>query len=100
MLTSERVRTIDRKLRADNFVQLSHYMAEKSGGRPVMLFGDTNDLYSRDSQSITNFKYTTDLQDAWVDLIRKGRAPERNSKIERCTNPAEDLSCEVVDKIL
>ncbi|KAF2157521.1 hypothetical protein K461DRAFT_235828 [Myriangium duriaei CBS 260.36] len=79
--------------------QMISYIDGNSAGRPVVLFGDTNDLYTNSYVSISHLTSQVGLQDAWVQFIRGGSTPMPGSPSNECANPANSTTCESLDKI-
>ncbi|KAL1887928.1 hypothetical protein Cpir12675_006364 [Ceratocystis pirilliformis] len=81
--------------RADNIIQLSEYIKTWSGGNTVMVFGDTNSLFSRTGDNIRILNDDNSMSDAWLNLVRKDDA----SADVTCWNPSDTLKCELGDKV-
>ncbi|CUA70729.1 putative protein Mb0912 [Mycobacterium bovis AF2122/97] [Rhizoctonia solani] len=77
--------------RRSNIEQVVNFINTHSVGNAVIVFGNTNSLYTRAQDNIRLFTTATNLSDAWVQAIG-GKAP----------TPGSDESitqCEVADKI-
>ncbi|PHH49639.1 Sphingomyelinase [Ceratocystis fimbriata CBS 114723] len=85
----------DTAARSDNIVQLSEYIKTWSGGNAVMVFGDTNSLFSRTGDKIRILNDDNGMSDAWLSLVRKDDA----SADVTCENPSGTLKCELGDKV-
>ncbi|KIY46973.1 putative secreted protein [Fistulina hepatica ATCC 64428] len=94
--------------RSEDIQQVTTYMAEWSVGMSVILMGDTNSRYTRDTDNVALFNLidTQNMTDAWISIIRDGDYPEAGADALVCdfpfpngTTQAEMVSCEVVDKI-
>lgn len=90
----------DLAARRSNITQLSQFIAANSAGNAVVVMGDTNTRYTRESDNIRELVTTNGLTDAWVQLERGGQAPAAGSPALVCDPAAITDSCEVVDKIL
>ncbi|KKF92216.1 hypothetical protein CFO_g5433 [Ceratocystis platani] len=82
--------------RSANLAQVSEYIKKWSGGNAVMVFGDTNSIFSRTSDNINVFGDQNGMSDAWYTLVRKGNTAADIS----CSNPANTLMCELGDKVI
>ncbi|KAL1886972.1 hypothetical protein Cpir12675_006793 [Ceratocystis pirilliformis] len=82
--------------RAANLAQVSEYINKWSIGNAVVVFGDTNSIYSRTSDSIGIFQEQNGMKDAWYTLVRK----EDGSSDTTCHNPSDTLLCELGDKVI
>jgi len=89
----------DLKARAANLRQVSTYIKTYSAGNPVLVFGDTNSRYTRADDIPAVFTTENGMTDAWVQLIRAGKAPTPGNGDLVCTNPSTTTSCEIVDKV-
>ncbi|KAG7448354.1 mannose-binding lectin [Guyanagaster necrorhizus] len=98
----------DLEARAANIAQLVAYMDTWSAGMAVIIMGDTNSRYTResDSEALHGMIDDTGSTDAWISNIRGGSYPAEGSAALVCdfpfpngTTQAEMVSCEVVDKI-
>lgn len=79
---------------------MENYIAANSAGNAVLIFGDTNFLYTYQDEYLRTFLSNTGLKDPWVDLILNGVTPAEGSAETRCGNPAANNECETLDKIL
>lgn len=60
----------DQKARRDNIQEVADYIEENSQGRAVLVFGDTNTLYSRkETDNIRVLGTQSGLVDAWVERV-------------------------------
>ncbi|KAL2888037.1 hypothetical protein HOO65_040374 [Ceratocystis lukuohia] len=82
--------------RSANLAQVSDYIKTWSEGNAVMVFGDTNSIFSRTADNINVFADQNGMTDAWYTIVRKGDA----SADITCTNPANTLMCELGDKVI
>jgi hypothetical protein len=97
--------------RQANLAQLASYVATSSiaAGRAVILVGDTNSLYTRDTDVIAAFAAGLGLTDAWVEQALGGVVPGFGTANNAgCPPPrgsaapgpaASGATCELVDKI-
>ncbi|WP_406730048.1 endonuclease/exonuclease/phosphatase family protein [Streptomyces sp. NBC_01794] len=85
------------RVRRDNMAQLSGYIKKHSAGRAVIVMGDTNSRYTRSGDSIRRLRDDNDLTDAWVQLEKGGKTPDRQDNVPTCKDAN---GCELVDKIL
>lgn len=67
----------------------------------MLVYGDTNSLYTNAKDNIRRLSTRAGLTDAWVQLRKGGRVPAIGSKVQReCGNPAErNQTCEIIDKV-
>ncbi len=84
--------------RADNLLQLSDFIVANSDGNAVVVMGDTNGRYTRDS-ALNLLLTRNGMTDPWITLIRHGSIPKLGDSAIVCTFPDETDSCEIVDKI-
>ncbi|KAF2137039.1 uncharacterized protein K452DRAFT_279216 [Aplosporella prunicola CBS 121167] len=82
--------------RRANVQQVADYIDTYSVGNAVLVFGDTNSRYTRTEDNINLFHTQNNLTDAWLSLERNNEIPTVE---EVCGNPAENSTCEVVDKM-
>ena len=87
----------DFEARRSNIEQLSNHITSVSAGQAVIVFGDTNTLYSRPQDNIRLLGTQNGLRDAWVDLIQGGKMP---ANAPECTDPTTNQTCEAIDKVL
>ncbi|KAK3396762.1 Endonuclease/exonuclease/phosphatase [Sordaria brevicollis] len=93
----------DLEARNDNLRQVAEWVEEKSKGNAVLVFGDLNSRYSRVGDTGVRSLLRSEnpdgvgLEDVWVELHQGGIVP---SNAGVCGNPAEDIKCEIVDKVL
>ncbi|KAJ4385837.1 hypothetical protein N0V85_008060 [Neurospora sp. IMI 360204] len=93
----------DLEARNDNLRQVREWIEEKSKGNAVLVFGDTNSRYSRAGDTGVRSLLASEnskgvgLSDIWIELHRNGVVPN-NAGV--CRNPAENETCEIVDKVL
>lgn len=89
---------LDLKARRSNMKQLAKYMKSASAGQAVIVFGDTNSLYSRKEDNIR----ILGLSDAWVENHYGGVIPTNAPYChDGPTDPVdEDKKCEALDKVL
>lgn len=96
--------------RLANLNQLSVAIGANSGGRAVIVLGDTNSLYTRSTDAIASFAAGLGLSDAWVTealagtvpgfgtVNNSGCPPPRGTATGGAINAA-GATCELVDKI-
>ncbi len=96
----------DIEARASNLAQVAEFVETWSAGMAVIIMGDTNSRYTRDSDALHGLIDDTGVTDAWISNIRGGSFPEEGAAALVCdfpfaagTTQAEMVSCEVVDKI-
>ncbi|KAK0211689.1 Endonuclease/exonuclease/phosphatase [Armillaria fumosa] len=96
----------DIEARASNLAQVADFMETWSAGMAVIIMGDTNSRYTRDSDALHGLIDTTGVTDAWISNIRGDSYPEEGAAALVCdfpfaagTTQAEMVACEVVDKI-
>ncbi|KKF96934.1 hypothetical protein CFO_g708 [Ceratocystis platani] len=82
--------------RSANLAQISEYIETWSTGNAVMVFGDTNSIFSRTADNINVFGNENGMSDAWYTLVRQGNAAADIT----CSNPSDTLMCELGDKVL
>ncbi|KAL1889036.1 hypothetical protein Cpir12675_005938 [Ceratocystis pirilliformis] len=82
--------------RSKNLAQVSEYIKTWSGGNAVMVFGDTNSIFSRTADNINVFSDQNGMTDAWYTLVRNGDAAADVT----CQNPSDTLMCELGDKVI
>jgi hypothetical protein len=82
--------------------QVADYVATNSIGNPVIIFGDTNTLYSRAADTIRDLVSEGGLTDAWVQLIKGGVPPTAGVGYPQCPDNEipTDTTCETLDKVL
>jgi hypothetical protein len=85
--------------RSSNLLQVSAHITQYSAGNPVLVFGDTNTRYTRAGDNPTIFNTANQMTDVWVQLERSGSPPSPGSSDLICSNPATNLTCEIVDKV-
>ncbi|EGZ06957.1 hypothetical protein PHYSODRAFT_249965 [Phytophthora sojae] len=90
----------DEKARAANLAQLGDFIAANSASNAVLVMGDTNTKYTSAGDTIREFLDGQKLTDAWVQTIRKGKAPEKGSPELKCDLAAVTNDCEVSNRIL
>ncbi|KAI5366202.1 Putative endonuclease/exonuclease/phosphatase [Septoria linicola] len=87
----------DEGARRSNIQQVADHIDSVSAGQPVIVYGDTNCLYSDPTSNIRILGTQNSLRDTWVDFqhggVIPGNAPE-------CTDPTTNQTCEVLDKVL
>ncbi|KAK2068815.1 hypothetical protein P8C59_003435 [Phyllachora maydis] len=92
----------DEVARNANINQVASYIATRSVGNAVVVFGDTNSRYTRTADTaIVSLLASANssgprLTDAWLELQRGGVVPTVESL---CSNPSPNDTCEVVDKV-
>ncbi|MBQ4386835.1 MAG: endonuclease/exonuclease/phosphatase family protein [Prevotella sp.] len=91
----------DKRARWNQWRQLRDYVLERLDERPVVVMGDMNSLYGRDSVEAifiraVNATLQYQVQDAWVELQRQGVYPE----IDTYDPQHPDTHGETLDKIL
>ncbi|KAL1897829.1 hypothetical protein Cpir12675_002174 [Ceratocystis pirilliformis] len=82
--------------RSANLAQISEYIKTWSTGNAVMVFGDTNSIFSRNADNISVFGNENGLSDAWYTLVRQGDAAADVT----CSVPSDTLMCELGDKVM
>ncbi|KAK4628700.1 Sphingomyelinase [Fulvia fulva] len=87
----------DEAARRSNIQQVADYIGANSAGRAVVVFGDTNTLYSRPTDNVRIFGGQNGLTDAWVQFQYGGVIP---GGVPECPEPTTDNSCETLDKVL
>jgi len=88
--------------RRSNIDQITAYIAANSAGNAVLVFGDTNTRYTRDSDNIRTLLAATG-HDPWLDLVRGGTPPAQGSPALAwgdANTVLTDFGFEFVDKIL
>ncbi|KAL2672493.1 hypothetical protein Neosp_013204 [[Neocosmospora] mangrovei] len=88
----------DRLARSEGINQLLRHIKKHNKGRPVILAGDFNDVWTHPKRTINRLT-DAGFTDAWVKLHRNGTIPENNGKSNGCDHPPQNNSCEVVDKV-
>ncbi|KAI8651420.1 Endo/exonuclease/phosphatase domain-containing protein [Fusarium keratoplasticum] len=88
----------DRLARSEGIDQLLRHIKKHSNGRPVILAGDFNDVWTHPKRTINKLT-DAGFTDAWVKLHHNGTIPENNGKSNGCAHPPQNNSCEVVDKV-
>jgi hypothetical protein len=92
----------DLSARRANINQLISYINTNSAGNAILIFGDTNDRYTRSGDNIRDLITGTGSLDSWVQLIKGGTPPAIGSGDLVCADTSivlTDFNCEVVDKI-
>lgn len=92
-----------REARRKNIEQLVNYIQIQSpDGRPVVVLGDTNSLYTRvGDDNLQDLLLGAGLTDAWVQLRRSGIVPTAGPEIDSgCATDPGGADCELVDKVL
>ncbi|KAJ4328697.1 hypothetical protein N0V84_000888 [Fusarium piperis] len=89
---------LDRKARSMGLDQILRHVENFSNGRPVIIAGDFNDLWTCSKRSINKLT-DAGFTDAWVKLHHNGTIPEPNKTANACAHPPKNNSCEVVDKV-
>lgn len=91
--------------RTSQFKQLAAAIQANHNGNPIIVMGDTNCRYTRDTLK-EDFVEATGMTDAWVELIRDGEYPEFGTpplvapdKVGEGETSVPYPKCEVVDKI-
>ncbi|CAE7062593.1 unnamed protein product [Rhizoctonia solani] len=80
--------------------QVVDFIHANSIGNAVIVFGNTNSLYSRAGDSIRLFAAQNGLIDAWVQAIG-GNTPTSGANSAACPQGVPpNIGCEVADKIL
>ena len=91
----------DLSARRSNITQLSQFIANNSGGNAVIVMGDLNCRYTRSGDNIRELINNNGLTDVWVQVERNGDYPPIGGNALTCSWPDfNDVTCEVVDKIL
>ncbi len=97
-------RTEDIDARTSQLQQLVTYIKANTHNRPILIIGDTNCRYTRDTlkedviNSINHSGKMT-IKDAWIELVRGGEYPVKGSE-PLMTHQYGQRKGEVVDKIL
>lgn len=93
----------DVSARAKNLAQVSSFIQKWSVNMPIIVMGDTNARWSRESSTLTTFVNTNSVTDAWLSLVRKGSAPTSDLvcvfPFPSGTSATTLTACETVDKI-
>lgn len=89
----------DARVRLLNMDQLVRAIDKNSAGRPAILAGDFNDLWTNERQSVSKIT-DAGFHDAWVTLVKGGKYPEPGSEKYECDVPNKTQDCETLDKIL
>ncbi|CUA77095.1 putative protein Mb0912 [Mycobacterium bovis AF2122/97] [Rhizoctonia solani] len=86
--------------RRSNIKQVSNFINTNSVGNAVIVFGNTNSLYTSSQDNIRLFNTENQLIDAWVQSVG-GEVPTAGTKPLICPKgiPAS-TNCEVIDKVL
>jgi endonuclease/exonuclease/phosphatase family metal-dependent hydrolase len=83
--------------RRKNIIQFCAYVKEHSEGRPVIIMGDMNSRYTRDTIAAV---LSLGFGDSWVQQIRNGSVPEFGAPaLTDCDANKNIPDCEKVDKI-
>ncbi len=78
---------------------MSDYIKANSNGNAVLVYGDSNSLYTTAADIPSIFTTENGMTNAWVELERSGVAPAPGSNVSQCGNPSLDTSCESLDKL-
>jgi len=84
--------------RRSNLQQLAEYINNRSSGKAVIIFGDTNSRYTREGDDVEGLLLKPcNLKDAWIQNVKGGVIPPKGDSLM-----VHDLGVqgEVVDKIL
>ena len=69
--------------RNSNLAQISKYIQGISEGKPVIVYGDTNSLYTHGFDKIYDLLIKPcNLKDAWVEKIMEGKYPEEGPELD------------------
>ncbi len=104
MDAGDRSNGADRNARTSQLQQLATYIKDHNNNRPILIMGDTNCRYTRDTleedliNSINNAGNGMTIKDAWVEVVRSGEYPEPNSDALMVHTLGPRVG-EVVDKI-
>ena len=85
--------------RAHNLQQLADFIVANSKGNAVIVMGDTNARYTRKGDNVRTLLQGPQLQDAWIESVRKGDIPVEGAPAIHCRLEDMTNDCEVVDKI-
>ncbi|KAH7107992.1 hypothetical protein BKA62DRAFT_680611 [Auriculariales sp. MPI-PUGE-AT-0066] len=98
-----------RAARQSNWAQVTAFALKYSQGMPLIIVGDTNSLYTSDTDgaSIRSTVSTLGVTDAWVSVVHGGATPALGSAALTCpfpfamgTSQSSMVACETVDKFL
>ncbi|CAE6507467.1 unnamed protein product, partial [Rhizoctonia solani] len=83
-----------------NIQQIASFIDSHSAGNAVIVFGNTNSLYTGVKDNIYLLTARNGLTDAWVQAIG-GTAPRSGGNSLQCPKGVPpDISCEAMDKVL
>jgi len=86
----------DMAARLSNLHQIYEYIATHSAGRPMIIMGDFNCRYTRDS---VHMMFDLGLTDTWIEVMRNGDVPVLGADPFMDCTSATSPTCETVDKI-
>ncbi|CCH44616.1 putative secreted protein [Wickerhamomyces ciferrii] len=89
----------DNDARNKNLQQVANYIDQFLHDEAVIIFGDFNSRYYYPPDNIEVFRLQNGLKNPWVDLERNGIEPIKGQPVPKCSLPATNNSCEVVDKV-
>ncbi len=106
MDAADRATGEDRAARTAQLQQLADYIAGTNNNRPILIIGDTNCRYTRDTveedliNRINNNGKNMTIKDAWIEIARGGAYPIYGSNALMVDGTESgDFKGEVVDKI-
>ena len=66
-----------------NMAQLADYIKGISEGKAVIIFGDTNSLYTDKGDKFYDLVVKTcNLKDAWIENVMEGKIPEKGDRLD------------------
>jgi endonuclease/exonuclease/phosphatase family metal-dependent hydrolase len=89
----------DQTARARNLRQLAAAITTRSGGRAVIVAGDSNARYSRAGDTVPELVDAASLSDVWIELHNQGQRPASGMPVMCSADDANDPACERIDKI-
>ncbi|EUC54419.1 endonuclease/exonuclease/phosphatase family protein [Rhizoctonia solani AG-3 Rhs1AP] len=98
--TSAGVKPRDETARRSNIQQVSQFIKYNSAGNAVVVFGNTNSLYTRSKDNIRLFKTENGLADVWVESIGRGAPAAGTTPLTCPKGIPKNFGCEDVDKVL
>jgi hypothetical protein len=92
--------SLARAARRAQIRQLARSIENESAGNAVIVMGDTNSRYTRDTDNLREL-LVRGFRDVWVELRRSGSVPPfADSTLKSCEPAADGPDCELVDKLL
>ncbi|KAI9054275.1 hypothetical protein LZ554_001443 [Drepanopeziza brunnea f. sp. 'monogermtubi'] len=83
--------------RVSNLREISNFIKARSAGNAVLVFGNTNSLYSRVEDVADIFQIENGMTDPWVQLEHQCELPPTDKPT--CVNPSMVNNCETEEKI-